>query len=372
MTKSHLLQVIQLSRTVGEWFWNEDFWTPANYTWKDLHPDQIEGFPDYRQMLEYSFYFSTFMLAMKHLILFPLVFSPLTEKLGVPNRRHRKPESNEVLESMFWKYGVKPPQKTLSEFAIKLQWSKRKIQRWLRRRKASIQQTVYEKSVENFYILLYKFAFLVYGFYVFSDKEYVWELSKCWDDYPKQAVGADLRWYYVIGISYCVSQAVSLFGQPMRSETATILFHHLITVMLLGFSWVVNCVRIGALILLIHELSDTFLQVGKLGNYLKWTTVTDISFVLFLAVWCSSRVYYFPFYILNNIVFHLPPYIAVIPALYFFELLLLGILGLDIYWTYLIANMIYRKLTVGVVQDLRSSDEFDSNEDTEECSDKVS
>lgn len=39
------------------------------------------------------------------------------------------------------------------------------------------------------------------------------------------------------------------------------LFHHIITILLLGMSFVINGVQIGALILLVHDVSDVPLEV---------------------------------------------------------------------------------------------------------------
>ena len=38
--------------------------------------------------------------------------------------------------------------------------------------------------------------------------------------------------------------------------------HHLITILLLYFSWATNMVRIGTLVLVVHDVADPWLNVG--------------------------------------------------------------------------------------------------------------
>lgn len=354
---------------IGSWFWQDDFWVLKGYSWSDLTPEKIPGYPDYRDIISYPFFFSIIMLMLKYFIFYPLILSPLTESLGLPNRKHRKPIKSKFLENVFSQFGVHLPKDVMKDSIANMQWPQRKVERWLRRKQASLKLTVHEKFVDNFYTWVYKSLFFVYGLKVISQQPYFHDISNCWENYPHQAVDDGLWWYYMIGVSFCTSQTISFINQPIKTETIVIIIHHFITVALLGFSWVTNCVRIGSLILLLHEASDTVILIGKVFRYLKYEKTTDCCFALFIVVWFTTRVYIFPTFILKSIMFDLPANITDIPALYVFEILLFGIFALNMKWTVMIIAMIYRKLVQGVVDDLRSSDEYDTNEDTEDFSD---
>ena len=43
--------------------------------------------------------------------------------------------------------------------------------------------------------------------------------------------------------------------------------HHVATILLLSLSWAVNLVRIGSLVLLIHDVADVFLEVSISGSF---------------------------------------------------------------------------------------------------------
>lgn len=41
------------------------------------------------------------------------------------------------------------------------------------------------------------------------------------------------------------------------------IIHHLATLVLLSFSWCVNYIRIGTLVMLVHDASDVLLEVSR-------------------------------------------------------------------------------------------------------------
>ena len=52
-----------------------------------------------------------------------------------------------------------------------------------------------------------------------------------------------------------------------RKDAGVMFFHHMYTVILLGFSWVALLHRIGVLVLFFHDLPDIFLPVAKCFTY---------------------------------------------------------------------------------------------------------
>jgi ceramide synthetase len=79
-----------------------------------------------------------------------------------------------------------------------------------------------------------------------------------------------------------------------RKDFWEMLFHHLITMCLISFSWIVNFVRVGTLICIFHDICDVFLEFGKLIRYSKrYIWLRNVVFVIFLISWIVCRLIYF-------------------------------------------------------------------------------
>jgi len=71
--------------------------------------------------------------------------------------------------------------------------------------------------------------------------------------------------------------------------------HHVVTLCLLGFSWACNLVRIGTLVLIIHDFADIPLEGAKLMTYVKKQRLADSIFVVFTTCWMVSRIGLLPY-----------------------------------------------------------------------------
>ena len=75
----------------------------------------------------------------------------------------------------------------------------------------------------------------------------------------------------------------------------------MVTIFLVGISWQHNFLRIGMVVMWIHDLSDIPIDMLKLANYLKMEGrkalfLTEIMFAACLLVWAYLRLYIFPVY----------------------------------------------------------------------------
>lgn len=115
------------------------------------------------------------------------------------------------------------------------------------------------------------------------------------------------------------------------------LFHHVVTVLLLGMAFVVNGVQIGTLILLAHDISDVplevckkvgeaiftlFLQLAKLFKYIKYNRCAQVSFGVFAFLFFVSRMIIYPFFLLWSVLFEYPVVISHSPAWWIMVLML--------------------------------------------------
>ena len=67
------------------------------------------------------------------------------------------------------------------------------------------------------------------------------------------------------------------------------MIHHVVTVGLLVYSYYVNLTRIGIMIMLLHDVSDIFLEAAKLSRYCRRQNLSMFFFALFFASWIVCR-----------------------------------------------------------------------------------
>jgi hypothetical protein len=64
--------------------------------------------------------------------------------------------------------------------------------------------------------------------------------------------------FYIQAIHYLI------FHEVRRKDWLESLIHHIVTVFLMSYSYYVNFTRIGIMVMLLHDVSDIFLEVAKL------------------------------------------------------------------------------------------------------------
>ncbi|MDK2413436.1 TLC domain-containing protein, partial [Aphanizomenon sp. 202] len=79
------------------------------------------------------------------------------------------------------------------------------------------------------------------------------------------------------------------------------ILHHSLTILLIVFSWTTGYVRIGSLILFVHEYSDIALLAAKVCHYSGNDAPTEPLFVAFLVLWGVTRCGILPFWIVRSV-----------------------------------------------------------------------
>nr|CAD7203461.1 unnamed protein product [Timema douglasi] len=171
-----------------------------------------------------------------------------------------------------------------------------------------------------------------------------------------QSVPDDCWWYYMMSLTFYWALAASQFFDVQRKDFWPMFIHHITTICLLSFSWVCNMVRIGTLVLLIHDCADIFLEAAKMAKYAKYQKTCDGIFVIFALLWIVTRIGIYPFWILHNSLIGAPKLVEMFPAYYIFNSMLLVLLFLHVIWTCIILKLAYKFLFSGQCEgDLRSS-----------------
>jgi hypothetical protein len=129
------------------------------------------------------------------------------------------------------------------------------------------------------------------------------------------------------------------------------------------FSWSINLSSIGSVVLFLHDGSDVLLELAKLFNYCKWQSWTDATFVLFAISFFVCRIVLLPYRVLYTTMIDARFLWGVWFPYWFFNIFLLTLYCLHIFWMSIIAKMAYQFMRTGeVAKDARS----DSDDDDEE------
>ncbi|MBV97420.1 Ceramide synthase 5, partial [Eschrichtius robustus] len=141
---------------------------------------------------------------------------------------------------------------------------------------------------------------------------------------------------------------VTLIRKRRFREDFLIMFvHHLATIGLITFSYINNMVRVGTLVMCLHDASDFLLEAAKLANYAKYQRLCDTLFVIFSAIFVVTRLGIYPFWILNTTLFESWEMIGPYPSWWLFNGLLLILQVLHVIWSYLIARIAFKALIRG-------------------------
>ncbi|KRX80673.1 Transmembrane 9 superfamily member 3 [Trichinella sp. T6] len=161
----------------------------------------------------------------------------------------------------------------------------------------------------------------------------------------------------------------TIFMEQWRKDSKVMVFHHLLAITLLSFSWAARYDQVGILVLFLHDVSDVFLECAKIFKYLKFRDNThysfceflsNASFVIFTASWFIFRLYWFPLKVLYTSfygsVFLGPDDLPFIPV---FNFMLWLLFFINIYWFHFILMLIYN-LATGKFKELEDSRELEN------------
>lgn len=173
---------------------------------------------------------------------------------------------------------------------------------------------------------------------------------------PLQAVSDGVWYYYMISLSFYWSSTLTHFFETRRKDFWQMFSHHIVTVLLISLSWVCNIHRVGSLFMATHDCADIFLEAAKAFKYAKFSKACDATFAVFVLVWIATRLVVFPRILYVTLFQTLLPYY---PVYFLLNSMLLFLLCLHLYWTYLILNILIDLVRKGEFEDSRSSSEDD-------------
>ncbi|MGH0137116.1 UNVERIFIED_CONTAM: hypothetical protein FKN15_036560 [Acipenser sinensis] len=203
-------------QTISDYFWWDRLWFPGNLTWTDFEDRDGLVFAKVSHLFITVPYAVAFMVI--RYVFERFIATQIGKKIfGLRETVRLKASENIVLEKYFITRLKNPSQSDLEGLAKKCNWTVRKVERWFRRRRNQERPSVLKKFREACWRFVFYLSAFIGGFAVL------------YDDFKEQII------------------------------------HHLATLNLLAFSWCCNYIRVGTLVMLIHDASDVLLEVNRVA-----------------------------------------------------------------------------------------------------------
>ncbi|XP_037835705.1 ceramide synthase 2 isoform X2 [Kryptolebias marmoratus] len=299
------------------------------------------------------------------------IATPLAVLAGIKRRVHLKAEDNPSLELFYTTQSKNPAQIDIDGLSKKSSLSVRQVERWFRKRRGQDQPGVLKKFREASWRFGFYLSAFIGGIVALHDKQWLQDIREVWTDYPQQSMLESQYWYYILEMSFYGCLLFSVAFDVKRKDFKEQIIHHLATLVLLSFSWCANFIRIGTLVMLIHDASDVLLESAKLFNYARWEKTSKTIFVLFAIVFMVTRLIIFPFWLIHCTwvypVFYYPPFFGY----YFFNVMLVVLLLLHMFWAYLIIRMIKKFMFGKLTKDERSDNDEEEEQETSHTEEEV-
>ncbi|KAJ7085141.1 longevity assurance proteins LAG1/LAC1 [Mycena belliarum] len=231
---------------------------------------------------------------------------------------------------------------------------------------------------EQGYAVVYWAVFGAWGVYIMSTSRTHWfQTSYFWADYPHTHLSGAMKRYYLSQIAYWVQQGgvLALGLEKRRSDFWEYVLHHLITVWMVSWSYLMNVTLLGNAVFISMDIPDTGLAFSKCLNYLQLDRAKVVSLGVFTVVWTYFR-HFISIRILWSLLYEfdlVPKYAQVFApskGLYmatwmrdqmFYTLCILQ--ALNIFWYYLIIRVIVRSIRTSKTEDNRSEESEPEGED---------
>ncbi|NXV23691.1 CERS4 synthase, partial [Cepphus grylle] len=354
-----------MARSLNEWLWQHEFWLPPGITWEDMQESEDVQYPQPRDLL-LSIPFALILIVIR-CVFERAIALPLSSKLGVRDKQRPKAQPNPVLET-FYSTCCKNPEEVSPFFlCFPLDLTLVIAPWWLM------------NGILMCFVLFvcsWRFTFYFISFFtglaVLYDKPWLWDHRECWTGYPQQPLQPSLFWYYLLELSFYWSLVFTLPFDVKRKDFKEQIVHHAATIFLISFSYCANYIRIGTLVMVIHDASDCFLEPTKIFNYMKWKKTCDSLFMIFTAVFLISRLVIFPYTVLYNTYYYSMEIFQPFFGYYFMNALLIILQLLHVFWSCLIIHMVYKFILQGTMEkDMRSdTEESDKDEEREKIKEK--
>jgi len=153
----------------------------------------------------------------------------------------------------------------------------------------------YDKfDIAGWRVFVYTFTF-IFGLWALWPED--WFLS---NDAVGRKWPVEMPWriemYYMLSLGQYLHSTLLLFMQPKQSDFVEMLVHHAATLMLQIVSYLLSGHECGARLIIITDMTDPIMELGKCILYMGNRVIPDILFGVFSVLFIITRVFLYPYY----------------------------------------------------------------------------
>uniref|UniRef100_A0A3B3X651 TLC domain-containing protein n=1 Tax=Poecilia mexicana TaxID=48701 RepID=A0A3B3X651_9TELE len=341
--------------------WRQEYWLPPGVTWRDLEqlPDSERPHPkDLLIALPLALGFVAVRCVFERFLA-----PPIASCLGVKNRLQVSAAPSPQLESYYCHRSKQPTQVELVSLMVLCGKTQRQIESWFRVRRNQDRPSQTKKFAEAAWRFFFYLSAFVVGLTSLVNVIFKYLLVVT----LSQPLEKAHFWYYMLELGFYGSLLLRISVDVKRKDFKEQVIHHLATIFLLGFSYCANYIRIGTLVMLLHDSSDILLESAKMFNYgTGWRKTCDSLFVVFAVVFLVTRLVIFPSRIIRTTLLLSMEVFEPFAGYYFFNILLMVLQALHVFWAVLILRMVYKFLKGKLEKDERSDEESEADLEEED------
>ncbi|KAH3746111.1 ceramide synthase 6 [Pelomyxa schiedti] len=231
-----------------------------------------------------------------------------------------------------------------------------------------------EKFEHCFFLSLYYITATGFGWYALYDKSWVpaaivpgasGEVNNCWTNFWFQFNErcTEVKLYYMLSLGYTFQSLFFLIVRKHRRNFFEMAIHHTLEMLLIIYSWGYGYVRIGTLVLALHDVGDVFINVLRCANELRFVKTSVFLLLSTLVTWVWFRLWAYPWYVIRSTMFY--AYDIVMSTgggvgessliahegYYFFNAMLCALYVLHWFWFYMFLKITYHALFMNRVDD---------------------
>lgn len=166
------------------------------------------------------------------------------------------------------------------------------------------QEISFKLSQSIIEALNYGLAFIM-GLIVILKQEWIWPSKLWWEGYyinnSHSIIQIDLSLYYILYVARYIQAKIFCLIDPKKKDFIEMIIHHIVTIILISISYKKTYIRSGVCIMILFDIADIFLHIGKIFKYLGdfynnyYNFIADIILYIFGVSFFITRIIIYPY-----------------------------------------------------------------------------